>query len=120
MAATAEPIYNPSARMPPRKYALTDAATITTNATLGDIFTVTFGGNRTMALPTGMVDGQKIEFWITNNGSRTVTWASGYAATADIALPSLTSGSTATDMFLFVWNATDSKLYITAVNKGAA
>jgi hypothetical protein len=104
----------------PRIAPLTDGANIATDASKGDIFTVTFGGNRTMTKPTGATNGQKIEYWITNNGSRTVTWGTGFSATADIALPSLTSGSTATDMFLFVYNATDDKFYIDAVNKGAA
>lgn len=102
------------------KVPLTDAATITTDASAGDIFYVTFGGSRTMAKPTNGYDGQTITYWITQSGNKTVTWGSGFSATADIALPTLTSGSTATDMFAFVYNATNDKWYILAVDKGAA
>jgi hypothetical protein len=47
---------------------LTDTATITTNASLGDIFTVTFGGNRTLSNPTNSIDGQRC-VWIITQGS---------------------------------------------------
>lgn len=39
---------------------LTDGATITTDATRGDYFRVTLGGNRTLAVPADRTDGQRI------------------------------------------------------------
>ena len=39
---------------------LTDAATIATDASLGNLFRVTLGGNRTLGNPTNPVDGQKV------------------------------------------------------------
>lgn len=54
---------------------LTDAATIAVDATLGDIFRVTLGGNRTLENPTGASNGQLLEFWVKmdGTGSRTLT-----------------------------------------------
>jgi hypothetical protein len=44
----------------PTVVALTDASTITIDASLGDVFTVTLGGDRTIAAPTNSTDGKKI------------------------------------------------------------
>jgi hypothetical protein len=54
---------------------LTDAATITVDATLGYVFDVTLGGNRTLGNPTGGTDGQVIVFRIRQDavGARTLT-----------------------------------------------
>lgn len=54
--------------------ALTDASTIATDASQGNTFTVTLGGNRTLGQPTNPTDGQKA-IWIfsqDNTGSRTI------------------------------------------------
>ena len=48
---------------------LTDAATIATDASLGDSFTVTLGGNRTLGNPTNAVDGQRLFFRIRQDGT---------------------------------------------------
>ena len=59
---------------------LTDAATINTDAALGDHFRVTLGGNRTLANPTNPRDGQKILFEITQDatGGRTLALGSNF------------------------------------------
>ena len=60
--------------------ALTDAATIVgVNAGIDTEFTVTLGGNRTMAIPTNPVNGEKITFLIAQDatGGRTLTWTGG-------------------------------------------
>lgn len=44
--------------------ALTDAATIATDATLSNTFDVTLGGNRILGNPTGAVNGQRLMFRI--------------------------------------------------------
>lgn len=48
---------------------LTDAATITVNAALGNVFTVTLGGNRTMGAPTNPSLNQVITFIIIQDGT---------------------------------------------------
>lgn len=56
--------------------ALTDQATIATDASLGNIFTVTLGGNRTMGAPTNPHTGESITYQITQDGTggRTLAW----------------------------------------------
>lgn len=59
--------------------ALADAATIATDAALGNTFRVTLAGNRTLAAPTNPADGQRClwEFTQDATGGRTITLASG-------------------------------------------
>lgn len=56
--------------------ALTDGATINSAITGNNVFTVTLGGNRTMANPTGANVGARVLYVVTQDGtgSRTVTW----------------------------------------------
>ena len=58
--------------------ALTDAATIATDASLSNTFTVTLGGNRTLGNPTNLVDGGIYNWYIKQDGtgSRTLAYAS--------------------------------------------
>ena len=90
--------------------ALTDGATIATDASLGNTFTVTLGGNRTMANPTNPVSGQKIVYRIRQDGtgSRTLTWASAFRF-AGGTTPTLTTAANKTDYIGFVYNAADAK-----------
>jgi len=55
--------------------ALTDAATIATDCALGNLFTVTLGGNRTLGNPTNGVPGARYTWVLTQDGtgSRTIT-----------------------------------------------
>ena len=57
---------------------LTDGATITPDFDTGNIFTVTLGGNRTMANPSNLVAGQSGSIFIVQDGtgSRTLTYGS--------------------------------------------
>lgn len=57
-------------------FALTDAATISVDASLGNVATVTLAGNRTMGAPSSGSTGQKLLFKITQDGTggRTLTW----------------------------------------------
>jgi hypothetical protein len=59
----------------PKVVALTYAATVTTDASAGDIFDLTLTGNVTLANPTNPVDGKTIRWRIRQDatGSRTVT-----------------------------------------------
>jgi hypothetical protein len=73
--------------------ALTDGATINTDASLGNIFTVTLGGNRAIANPTNPTDGQKIIYRLKQDGagSRTVSWGAAFRFGTDVTAPVLTT-----------------------------
>lgn len=90
--------------------ALTDGATINTNAALGNTFTITIAGNRTMAAPTNAVSGQKILYRITQDGtgSRTITWDAAFRF-AGATAPTLTTTAAKTDYIGFIYNAAASK-----------
>lgn len=62
--------------LPTTAQALVDAATIQWDATLGTVATVTLGGNRTFAAPTGLRAGSRYVLHITEDGTggRSVTW----------------------------------------------
>ena len=57
---------------------LTDGATITPDFLTNSTFTVTLGGNRTMANPTNLIPGQAGSIFIVQDGtgSRTLAWGS--------------------------------------------
>lgn len=55
--------------------ALTDGATIATNATLSNAFSVTIAGNRTLSNPTNLTAGQSIIWTITEDGTGSRTLA---------------------------------------------
>jgi hypothetical protein len=61
--------------------ALTDGATIATNAFLSDAFSVTIAGNRTLSNPTNLTAGQNIVWAITEDGTGGRTLALGTAFT---------------------------------------
>lgn len=78
--------------------ALTDAATINTDASLSNTFTVTLGGNRTLANPTNMTSGQIINWRIRQDGtgSRTLAYGSKFKWPGGTA-PVLTTTASAYD-----------------------
>jgi hypothetical protein len=100
--------------------ALTDAATITTDASLGNTFTVTLGGNRTIANPTNPIAGQKIIYSLTQDatGSRTVTWGAAFRFGTDIPVPTLTTTAAKTDHIGFLYNAASSTWDCVALARG--
>lgn len=61
-------------------YALTDGATISVDASQSNNFTVTLGGNRTLANPTNLTNGMVLNFCVTQDGtgSRTLSFGSKY------------------------------------------
>lgn len=63
-------------RLARTKIALTDAATVATDASRGDFFTLSTSSNRTMGAPTNPQTGQSITYDITNGsgGAITTTW----------------------------------------------
>lgn len=100
--------------------ALADAATIATDASLGNIFTVTLGGNRTMGAPTNPTNGQKIIYRLKQDGTgtRTMTWNAVFRFSTDVPVPTLTTTINKTDYVGFVYNSTDTKWDALAVSKG--
>ena len=94
----------------PAVVALSDASTITVNAALGNDFRVTITANRTMGAPSNPVDGQRIDFQVTQDGtgSRTITWNSVYDFGTDGA-PTLTTTASKGDVIGFIYYAASSK-----------
>lgn len=61
---------------PKGRFTLTDAATIATNASLGETPEVTLGGNRTMGAPTNLWKGKRLRYVVIQDGTggRTLAW----------------------------------------------
>lgn len=99
---------------------LTDAANISVDATLGNIFTVTLGGNRTLSNPTGAVNGQKMTFRITQDGSgnRTLAFDTKFRFGTDLTSITLTTTASKTDYIGVIYNSADDKFDIIAFMKG--
>ncbi len=87
--------------------ALTDAATISTDASLSNVFTVTLGGDRTLENPTNLVAGGTYLWIITQDGSggRSLSYDTYFKWPGGVA-PTLTASIGAIDMISAVWNGT--------------
>ncbi len=94
---------------------LTDAATITVDASQGNDFRVTLGGNRAIGNPANPADGQVIAFVLTqpaSGGPHTVTWGSAYSFGSGSA-PTLSTAAGASDLMAFKWvNAKGKALFM--------
>lgn len=99
---------------------LTDAVTINLDASLGNTFTVTLGGNRTLATPTNPSSGQKVVLRITQDGTggRTLAYSSGWNLGADLASVSLSTAAGATDYVGAIYNTVSSKWDIISIVRG--
>nr|WP_221374411.1 hypothetical protein [Actinoplanes polyasparticus] len=73
-------VKQPTAVQPTKVVNLTDAATIATNASLGDTFRVTITAARTFGAPTNPTDGQRILYEVGANGAYTPVFATGAGA----------------------------------------
>jgi hypothetical protein len=82
--------------------ALTDGATITPDFAAANNFSVTLGGNRTLANPTNLTAGQSGAITITQDGtgSRTLAYGSYFKFAAGTA-PSLTTTASAVDVLAY-------------------
>lgn len=82
---------------------LTDGATITPDFSASCNFSVTLGGNRTLANPTNIVAGQSGSLFITQDatGSRTLAYG-GYWKFPSGAAPTLTTTANATDRIDYI------------------
>jgi hypothetical protein len=81
---------------------LTDGATITPDFAVNNSFTVTLGGNRTLANPTNLVAGQSGVIIINQDGTggRTLAYGSYYEFGGGTA-PTLTTTASAQDMIAY-------------------
>jgi len=93
--------------------ALTDGSTITPNFANSNNFSVTLGGNRTLANPSNIVAGQSGIIVITQDstGSRTLAYGS-YWKFANGTAPTLSTAANAVDVLAYYTNSTTT---ITAV-----
>jgi hypothetical protein len=96
--------------------ALLDGATISVNASLGSNFRVTLAGNRALANPTKLSDGQRLHFRIKQDGtgSRTLTFGSMYKFPS--ASKTLTTTAGALDVVECQYDAADDTL-VCVLNK---
>ena len=103
-----------------RVVSLSDGATISINASLGDVYRVTLSGNRTLANPTNLVDGQTIQVQVKQDGagSRTLNYGTMYRFSTDLPQPTLSVLPNTTDRLLFEYNGLDGTLDLVAINKG--
>ena len=87
--------------------ALTDGATITPNFADSNNFSVTLGGNRTLANPTNLVAGQSGCIWITQDGTggRTLAYGSYWDFTGGTA-PTVTSTASARSCLVYAVQST--------------
>lgn len=106
--------------VPGAAIALTDAATIATNAALGTYFRVTLTGNRTLGAPTNLSDGMVLtwEFIQDATGSRTLALNSIFALGTTIISTTLTTTASKRDFLTARYNSTANKLYVTDFTKG--
>lgn len=88
---------------------LTDGTTITPDFAVANNFTVTLGGNRTMANPTNLAAGQSGSIFIVQDGtgSRTLAWGSYWDFTTGTA-PTLTTTAGAVDRVDYIVRTTGS------------
>jgi hypothetical protein len=99
----------------PAIIALTDAATIATDASLGNHFRVTLGDNRIFDNPTGAHDGQilRIEFKQDGTGGRTLSWGANIIKPYNVPAIVLSIDPNVTDMIQLVYNSSEDKYVIT-------
>ncbi|MGC8711059.1 MAG: hypothetical protein ACP5RH_01580 [Leptodesmis sp.] len=100
--------------------ALTDGPTIAVDASLSNVFRVTLAGNRTLANPTNLSDGQTLVFMIKQDatGGRTLSYGTAYDWPGGAA-PTLSTAANAIDVVTCVYDGSSSTL-LCAINKNFA
>lgn len=104
----------------PAVVALTESSTISVDADLGNIFTITLTGDRILGNPENATSGQSLIFRITQDtgGSRLITWDTDYRFGVDITEPVLTTTASKTDYVGFIYNADAGKWDCVALARG--
>jgi hypothetical protein len=86
---------------------LTDGATVNWDVSLGQVASLTLGGNRTIANPTNMKVATYILYLVQDaTGSRTVTWGTNYKWPGGVA-PVLSTGANKRDIISFISDGTN-------------
>lgn len=100
---------------------LTDAASVATDASLGNHFRLTTTQNFTLSNPTNSVDGQRISWEIIQDatGSRTITLDTKFQLGTDIASITLTTTANKIDILTAVYNILTDKWYVVGFVKGS-
>lgn len=100
--------------------ALTDAATIATDAAAGEIFTVTLGGNRTLGTPTNPRDTMKRTWRFRQDatGTRTITLSSAFALGSNVPNTTLTGTAGKVGYMTAEYDSTNSKWHVLAFEPG--
>lgn len=102
--------------------ALVDAATIATDASLSNTFTVTIAGNRTLGNPTNPTNGQKVTWAIKQDGtgSRILSFDTAFAFGTDIPGVVLTTTPNKIDYITAIYNSVTSTWNVIGFAKGYA
>lgn len=100
--------------------ALTDAATIATDASLGSYFTVTLQGNRTLGNPTNMMDGQKVTWRFLQDaaGTRTITLDTAFRLGTDLTSVSIGTGANKASYLSARYHLADAKWDVVELVRG--
>jgi hypothetical protein len=106
----------------PRVVIITDATSVTMNADVTDIasqINTQVIGVLTINAATGsLFDGQKIIFRIQSTNIQEFAWNSAFVGSADLALPTVSTGSDKYDYMGFIYNSSTSKWHLLAKNFG--
>jgi hypothetical protein len=99
---------------------LVDGVTIATDVALGNQFTVTIAGNRTLSAPTNPVDGQKVIWAITQDaiGSKTLTLDPIFVFGTDVTAFIQSTAPNLTDYLGAIYNSTTSQWTVVAIARG--
>lgn len=91
----------------PAVVALSDAATISVDASAGNDFRLTIGGNHTLGNPTNSVDGQQIIFQVTQGtgGGHALSYDTAYEFSSNLPQPALSTTAGYSDLLGFIYNA---------------
>lgn len=102
------------------EYVLTDAATISgMDCSISDLFKVTLGGNRTLAVPTNMRVGQTVRLKVVQDGTGSRTLANGTGISAPSGTWTLTATAAAIDYLTFWTDGTTVFGMVTGLDFGA-
>jgi hypothetical protein len=109
-----------TAGVAPAVVSLADAATISIDASQGNDFRLTLGGNHTLATPANPSDGQKITLQVTqgSGGPYTLGWGSGYSFSTGLPQPTLSTTVGNTDLLGFIYNQAKGKWLLAAFVSG--
>ncbi|HEX4829944.1 MAG TPA: hypothetical protein VH478_02460 [Trebonia sp.] len=95
-----------SGAIAPAVVSLADAATVAMDASAGNDFRLTLGGNRTMGTPVNPGNGQQVLFQVTQGSGapHTLSWSSAFDFGDGLPQPDLSPGAGQTDLLAFVYN----------------